>query len=133
MRCVTTGLVLVIGEVTTNAYVDIQKVVRDTISEIGYTSDNEGLNANTCGILVSLDEQSVDIAQSVNTALESRLGENIEKLGVKDQGMMFGYATNETLEYMPYSISMAHKITKQLSIVRKKEFCHILDLMENHK
>lgn len=116
---VTTGLVLVMGEITTKAYVDIQKIVRETIANIGYTNDDLGFNANTCGIIVSLDEQSSDIAMGVNEALEDRNSNESKEIGAGDQGMMFGYATNETEEFMPYSICLAHKLTQQLSKVRK--------------
>lgn len=120
---ITTGLVLVMGEVTTEGYVDIQKVVRDTITEIGYTRGKYGFDAETCGVMVALDEQSADIAMGVNDALEHRehnmSDEDIEAIGAGDQGMMFGYATNETEELMPYPISMAHKLTRKLTEVRK--------------
>ncbi len=119
----TTGLVLVMGEVTTSAYVDIQKIVRDTVAEIGYTRGKFGFDAETCGVLVSLDEQSPDIAQGVNQALEARehrmSDSQLEAIGAGDQGMMFGFAVNETEEYMPYPIWMAHKLAAQLTRVRK--------------
>lgn len=118
--CTTTGLVMVMGEISTKGYVDIQKIVRDTVSEIGYTRAKYGFDASTCGVIVALDEQSGDIAMGVNEALEVR-GEvqTDEELGAGDQGMMFGYASDETDEYMPYPIYMAHKLARRLTQVRK--------------
>lgn len=119
---VTTGLVLVFGEISTTAYVDIQKVVRDTIKEIGYTRAKFGFDGDTCAVMVAIDEQSADIAQGVNESLEARESvDNYEDIGAGDQGLMFGYACDETPELMPLPISLSHKITKKLADLRKSE------------
>lgn len=118
---VTTGQVHVVGEITTKSYVDIPHLVRETIRDIGYTRAKYGFDADTCGVNVALDEQSPDIAMGVNAALESRDGDTdeLDKIGAGDQGMMFGYATNETEEYMPMTIALAHRLSRQLTKVRK--------------
>lgn len=123
--CATTGLVMVMGEITTTAYVDIQKIVRETVREIGYDRGKYGFDCDTCGVLVTLDEQSSDIALGVNKALEAKehkmSDSEIEAIGAGDQGMMFGYATKETASYMPFSIEMAHRLARQLTKVRKEK------------
>ena len=117
--CITTGLVLVMGEITTNANIDVPSIVRNTVRKIGYNDSKYGFDADTCGIIVCLDKQSEDIALGVNEALEAKAKKDKARIGAGDQGMMFGYATNETEEYMPLSIVFAHKLSKQLSNVRK--------------
>ena len=121
---ITTGLVMIMGEISTKAYIDIPKIVRQTIKDIGYTSGEYGFDADTCGVITTIDEQSTDISLGVDKAFESKQNDvtdnELETIGAGDQGMMFGYANNETTEYMPYPISLAHKLTYRLAQVRKE-------------
>ncbi|MBQ3234602.1 MAG: methionine adenosyltransferase, partial [Clostridia bacterium] len=116
-----TGLILVMGEISTNCYVDIQKIARQTVEEIGYTRAKYGFDASTCGVITSINEQSADIALGVDSSVEHRTsGDIADQVGAGDQGMMFGYATDETEEYMPIALTLAHKLTKKLAEVRKQ-------------
>lgn len=127
---ITTGLVMVMGEISTKAYIDIPKIVRQTIKDIGYTSGEYGFDADTCGVITTIDEQSTDISLGVDKAFESKQNDvtdnELETIGAGDQGMMFGYASNETTEYMPYPISLAHKLTYRLAQVRKEGILNYL-------
>ena len=118
--CTATGLVLIMGEITTESYVDIQKIAKDEIREIGYTNSSYGFDADTCAVITTINSQSPDIALGVNDSVEHRSsGDEIDRIGAGDQGMMFGYACNETEEYMPMAITLAHKLTRRLTEVRK--------------
>ncbi len=132
---VTTGLVLVFGEVSTSAYVDIQHIVRETIKEIGYTDGKYGFDGDNCAVLVAIDEQSPDIAQGVNDALEKRDGETdpLDQIGAGDQGLMFGYAIDETPELMPLAISLAHHLMQRIAKVRKEKILDYLGQMRSLK
>ncbi|HBT17419.1 MAG TPA: methionine adenosyltransferase, partial [Firmicutes bacterium] len=126
---VTTGLIMIMGEITTQCYIEIPKIARDMVKEIGYTRAKYGFDGDTCSVLTAIDEQSPDIALGVNEALEVKSGENQDSastVGAGDQGMVFGYATNETPEYMPMPIALAHRLARQLAYVRKKKILPFL-------
>jgi len=132
--CCTTGLIFIMGEISTSCYVDIPKIVRDAVREIGYTDSEMGFDASTCAVLTAIDEQSSDIAMGVNKALENKLNEEAElQNGAGDQGMMFGYACDETPVLMPLPIYLAHKMAKKLSEVRKNGVSHISCLTAKHR